>query len=922
MPELIAPAGSLESAIYAFNAGADAVYFGLTYFSARKYAINFNEAQYRKLLFYAKRNDKKVYLTLNTLVKEEEIPNLFNILNFLSIFPPDAIIIQDFGLIEIIRYFLKDIKIHASTQSGTFSHLSYQFLKNLEIKRVILARESTISDIMKIKKNFTDIEIEVFIHGALCYSFSGFCLASGILLKRSANKGECAQICRNRFVLDNATFFNNFDNNDNSAIKNRIDKNNQLNLTLFSCNDLNLGTKIIDLAEIGVNSFKIEGRMKDPVYTFNTVNYYRKILDKYREIKHKCFTKKEDFTDKEFIIEKDFQLQLENINKNIKLSFSRFNTKGYLYSSQGDKLINPFFPSHLGINLGKIIKIKKEYIQVKLGENLSRKDGILLLIKSKNKFIDFAFSASKLVVNEKEVIQAFENQIVKIYSEKLSEFYDKIYYRISRYINKVLSNENISNDINLDQLKINFIFKNDFIEIRKISDRNLDLKKLNENNFEEIKFKVRLNINFEYSENENLKKDNFVKSFNYDKIFIILKYRYRIYDQTYQEIINFEAFKKTGNLFFSQILIEKLKKSSKEDYFEIEPFIEPDSNKIINIIFVKPSITNKIVTEIKNNIRLNLKKFLNQFNIDQFNNNFKYFEENFKNIFDSIFNRIESRYIDYIIKNNYKDQSGKAVNQIHRIKNNNEKTFNKNHEIKNQINKILRDEKIIYNGFFNRKIISPFNSINSTNNIENNKFNFINFFEDTKILPFVIFENLKETDIDKNKTISKFSNIVFLPLHPVILDQTLYIEKIDEIINSNDKYIYIIGINASWHFFLYEKYLLKENIFFFYDFYIYISNSISYIYYSNFDKFLFGFYSIEFQDKLQIEKINDNLNLYKVINFNPPLFISRICIQKNILNDSVCLKNCIKNFSYPLMNQKNRFLYIVAECISYLFKIN
>jgi len=450
IPELIAPAGSLESAIYAFNAGADAVYFGLSNFSARKYAINFDEKHYRKLLKYAKNNNKKVYLTLNTIIKEDEIGELTKLLKFLSFFPPDAIIIQDFGIIGLIRYYLEGINIHASTQSGTYSKYSYDLIKKLGIKRVILARESTFNDIINIKNNFNDIEMEVFIHGALCYSFSGFCLASGILLQRSGNRGECAQICRNYFQINSKSFYDNY------------------KVSLFSCNDLNLGENIIQLAKIGVNSFKIEGRMKDPEYTFNTVKFYKDFLEKYQE--------------KADILKKDNNIDKQSSNeKNIKLSFSRIPTNGYFHVKNGEKLINPFFPYHIGINLGIIKDIKKDNILVKLEEDIRQRDGVLILLKTDCRIISFPFSVSKLTVDGKEIFKANKGQIVKIYSSKLFDFIS-------------LLSKNITYDFNLDDFDLSKIINNDFIILRKISDRNLDLPKINENLLDVINFDIDTNF--------------------------------------------------------------------------------------------------------------------------------------------------------------------------------------------------------------------------------------------------------------------------------------------------------------------------------------------------------------------------------------------------------------------------------------------
>lgn len=852
IPELIAPAGSLESAIYAFNAGADAVYFGLSNFSARKYAINFDEKHYRKLLKYAKNNNKKVYLTLNTIIKEDEIGELTKLLKFLSFFPPDAIIIQDFGIIGLIRYYLDGINIHASTQSGTYSKYSYDLIKKLGIKRVILARESTFNDIINIKNNFNDIEMEVFIHGALCYSFSGFCLASGILLQRSGNRGECAQICRNYFQINSKSFYDNY------------------KVSLFSCNDLNLGENIIQLAKIGVNSFKIEGRMKDPEYTFNTVKFYKDFLEKYQE--------------KADILKKDNNIDKQSSNeKNIKLSFSRIPTNGYFHVKNGEKLINPFFPYHIGINLGIIKDIKKDNILVKLEEDIRQRDGVLILLKTDCRIISFPFSVSKLTVDGKEIFKANKGQIVKIYSSKLFDFIS-------------LLSKNITYDFNLDDFDLSKIINNDFIILRKISDRNLDLPKINENLLDEEKIRLILNIKVKYSEVKFIDKvlndfDNlYTKD---DKLYQInLNYSYQIisnlnnfspleYEKNYENNLDFVAQQRIGNKSYLEIFEQEMTKSIKEDIFDIKINIDNDSRQILNNIFIQPSFNKKIIKKIKDEIRDNLYIHLNSIDDLENLNNKKFILKPF-----TITNKIEE---DIELQ-------------------------------KKMILDKLQKNQIIKDSIFYRKEISPKNKIER--------------FDDNKIIPFITFNNLKQIDLNKNDEIFKIENIVFLPLNPIIHNEDQYIKSIERMIEENKEFIFIFGINSSWHFYLYKKYIENLNIFFFFDFYIYISNRFSLQYYANFEKSLFGNYWIEFQDEIKeslTKNMNEsydqkesftNFNLFEIKDFDIPLFISRGCINKNVMNNFSCPQNCSKNYLFKLKNQKNDYIYIIENCISYLFKIN
>ncbi len=871
IPELIAPAGSLESAIYAFNAGADAVYFGLSHFSARKYAVNFDEKQYRKLLLYAKNNNKKIYLTLNTIIKEDELKQLIKLLKFLQFFPPNAIIIQDFGIIGLIKYFLKEINIHASTQSGTYSNYSYEIIKNLGIKRVILARESTFYDIYDIKKEFTDIEIEVFIHGALCYSFSGFCLASGILLKRSGNRGECAQICRNYF---------------NFTSKTRYD---DLNLSLFSCNDLNLKDNIIKLAKIGVDSFKIEGRMKDPEYTFNTVKNYRNILDRIIE-------KPEDFLNNLAFnnnLDENKSKNFENNNKNILLSFSRIPTNGYLNNQNGEKLINPFFPFHIGTELGVIKDFNKNFILVKLDEDISQRDGILILVKIKDKIMSFPFSAVKIMVNDREVYKGYKAQVVKISSPSLIEFFNIFN---SKYGKQKLDKSLFSNNINLDEFNLSLLIKSDFFILRKISDRNLDLKKINENLLEEEKLKVSIDFKIE---NFDVEFENKKQSHNSNKTDtniglyeINMIYSYNILDKKFDNRLNFMAQKRLGDKSYLKIFEQEISKTQKDDNFEIKVNIDYKLKNIFDKIFIQPSLNKKIVNQIKEDVRKNLYDFL--------------YSESDKSIYDSIIEQV-------LFQQLFFKQNPFHADFLNNIDNINTDKLNII-EQKNWIFEKLYKNNILVDDIFYRKKISPKN--------------YIEQLDDTNIIPFITFDNLKELDIEKNDTIFKIENILFLPLHPIIDNENTYIELIEKLIVRNKKYIYIFGINSSWHFHFYKKYLNDPNIFFYFDFYIYIANIFSYKYYSNYIKSLFGLFWIEFKDEIKEEiknnklasEINKSLSLFEIKEFNPPLFISRGCLERNILNDFVCPKNCKKKYIYKIQNQKNQFLYIIQNCISYLFK--
>ncbi|MEA3496624.1 MAG: peptidase U32 family protein [Bacteroidota bacterium] len=252
--ELLLPAGSIEAFFAAVEGGADAVYLGLSNFNARARASNFNISQFGLLLKEAKKNNVKVYLTLNTVIKNEELPELLDLLFFLSKSSVSAVIIQDWGVFYLIKKYFPKIKIHASTQMGNHNSASAIFSQNHGFERVILARELQLSELQQIK-NKSNIQLEVFIHGALCYSFSGMCLFSSYIGGHGANRGFCTQPCRRYY---------------NSKNKKS---------TPFSLKDQQQLEFISDLSKIGISSLKVEGRMKSAEYVYKIAKAYRLILD-------------------------------------------------------------------------------------------------------------------------------------------------------------------------------------------------------------------------------------------------------------------------------------------------------------------------------------------------------------------------------------------------------------------------------------------------------------------------------------------------------------------------------------------------------------------------------------------------------------------------------------------------------------------
>ena len=269
-PELLLPAGNIENLFAAFEGGADALYLGLKKFSARNKAKNFSEIELYNAVNTAHLRNKKIYVALNTLLKNEELFEIIDILNFLSQIKVDAVIIQDFAIINLIKKYFKNLKIHASTQMAVHNSIGCNFMEKQGFERVILSRELTEKELKKITEK-TKIQTEIFVHGALCYSFSGQCLFSSYLGGNSANRGRCAQVCRRNFVSENT--HSNF----------------------FSLKDFQLIDKIPLFSKLKITSLKIEGRMKNSEYVYNTVKAYRLAIDDHSKINEAKEILKYDF---------------------------------------------------------------------------------------------------------------------------------------------------------------------------------------------------------------------------------------------------------------------------------------------------------------------------------------------------------------------------------------------------------------------------------------------------------------------------------------------------------------------------------------------------------------------------------------------------------------------------------------------------
>lgn len=258
-PELLLPAGNADMAMCAFEGGADAVYAGIQKFNARQRAKNFSKNEMYSMIDYAHQNNKKVYITLNTLLKNSETFDFADLLEEIVEMNPDAIIIQDWGVYYLVKKYLKDINIHASTQMGIHNSIGSEDSKKRGFERVVLARELTFHELETIAQQ-KKTQLELFVHGSLCYSMSGHCLFSSYLGGMSANRGLCKQPCRRQFSVSKEQHY------------------------LFSLKDLQLIDYIPQIMNLGIESLKIEGRMKSADYVYNTARAYRLAIDDHSRI--------------------------------------------------------------------------------------------------------------------------------------------------------------------------------------------------------------------------------------------------------------------------------------------------------------------------------------------------------------------------------------------------------------------------------------------------------------------------------------------------------------------------------------------------------------------------------------------------------------------------------------------------------------
>lgn len=397
--EILAPAGDMNALRAAVSAGANAVYLGYDEFSARAKAKNFNKKELEKAVKFAHLRNVKIYVTFNILIADFEIKRAMESIKMLHDIGVDALILQDIGIADRIRKDFPDFELHASTQMAVNNFYGAAFLKEMGFSRVVLARETPFFEVEKIKE--LDIDIETFIHGALCVCYSGECLMSSMIGGKSGNRGECAQSCRRSYeILD--------------FHKNKIARR----LYYISPKDLNTLDDVAKVINAGGYSLKIEGRMKNPEYVYTLVSSYKKALEGKLKIEDK---------------------------ENTEQVFNRGFTKGFFNGDFGNNFISSDRPDNRGVEIGKVISISKNFAKVVFSVDVFEGDG-LEFESNKGRF---GFKVREFYKFGEEVNLVLHkmptegSKINRTYSKKL---YEKVDDKIENYNFK----RNLDLDLNIN----------------------------------------------------------------------------------------------------------------------------------------------------------------------------------------------------------------------------------------------------------------------------------------------------------------------------------------------------------------------------------------------------------------------------------------------------------------------------------------
>ena len=422
--ELLAPAGSVDAFKAAVENGADAIYIGARNFGARK-SVGFSDEEVIELVKYAHIRDVKVYVTLNTLIYDDEMKEVLEVVDFLYNADVDAVLVQDLGLLYLIRKMYPDFEVHASTQLNTHTEEQAAVLKSLGIERVVLSREASLETIRRIKENL-NMEVEVFVHGALCMSYSGQCLMSSFIGKRSGNQGECAQPCRLPYSLKSEN---------KTIVENKY---------LLSMKDLNTLDNLKDILDAGADSLKIEGRLKNPEYVAKVVRTYRDAID--------CY-----------YLNQKFEMSNKD-KKELAQVFNRDFTKGYMNRENPSNIVNIERSNNKGVLIGRVVNVDKYKFHVKLDSKLNQGDGVRIVGKSED-----GFYVNKMYKKNDYVSNGKAGDIVSFDYRKGVCVHDEVYKTFDKELNERLQETYSSFNVKKDIFVNVYAHKNEKLVI-KVSD--------------------------------------------------------------------------------------------------------------------------------------------------------------------------------------------------------------------------------------------------------------------------------------------------------------------------------------------------------------------------------------------------------------------------------------------------------------------
>ncbi|MFA6268754.1 MAG: U32 family peptidase [archaeon] len=380
-PELILPAGTIDMLKAAVLNGADAVYLGALRFNARIPAKNFTEDELKEGVDFAHFYGKKVYMTINILIKDSELREAIDLAKKAYLLGVDAIIVQDLGLISALHKLIPDLEIHASTQTTAHNVLGAELLADLRVKKIVLARELSLKEIKEIKTAMQKrgVGVECFIHGALCFSYSGQCTFSSFAFNKSGNRGMCLQPCRLGYEL--------FEKDNLPEVGNREKK------FVLSMKDLNTLNDIKPLVEAGIDSFKVEGRLKGISYVATVARAYRKAIDD-------CFV---PATEKKLD---------KNEEKYVRIAFSREPTKGYAFEEK--QMTFPTSPAHRGVLAAKVVGFNQGMLKLELIEPLYKWDRLAVVNKENSE----EFQIKEMYNGVTEVNKAFPGEFIFVVTGK------------------------------------------------------------------------------------------------------------------------------------------------------------------------------------------------------------------------------------------------------------------------------------------------------------------------------------------------------------------------------------------------------------------------------------------------------------------------------------------------------------------------